>query len=185
MDTDEHAKRRRFVEVLLTFLWLGLTSFGGPVARLGYFRRVFVERRQWLTEDEYAEIIALCQFLPGAGQQPDRFPDWPAPSGIDRRSGRVAGFHPALRTFNVRFCCDGAEIDVAIGTGRDPWPQACRRRRCDTGSVEHGKKALHRSAAHKSRIGSIPGRIARCRAGRSTICDRWRITPGPYPVPEH
>jgi chromate transporter len=65
MDTDEHTRSRRFIEVFLTFLWLGLTSFGGPVAHLGYFRRVFVERRQWLTEDEYAEIIALCQFLPG------------------------------------------------------------------------------------------------------------------------
>ena len=44
---------------------LGLTSFGGPIAHLGYFRREFVEKRQWLTERDYAELVALCQFLPG------------------------------------------------------------------------------------------------------------------------
>ena len=52
-------------EVLRVFLRLGLTSFGGPVAHLGYFRAEFVERRQWLDESHYADIVALCQFLPG------------------------------------------------------------------------------------------------------------------------
>jgi len=54
-----------FTEVLGVFLRLGLTSFGGPVAHLGYFRRELVERRQWLGENEFADIVALCQFLPG------------------------------------------------------------------------------------------------------------------------
>jgi chromate transporter len=53
------------LEVLGAFLSLGLTSFGGPVAHLGYFRREFVERRGWLDEAAYADIVALCQFLPG------------------------------------------------------------------------------------------------------------------------
>ncbi len=52
-------------EVLLAFLRLGCTSFGGPVAHLGYFRTEFVERRKWLDEAAYADIVALCQFLPG------------------------------------------------------------------------------------------------------------------------
>jgi chromate transporter len=52
-------------EVLLAFLWLGLTSFGGPIAHLGYFRTEFVERRQWLDERSYADLVALSQFLPG------------------------------------------------------------------------------------------------------------------------
>jgi len=52
-------------EVFLAFLKLGLTSFGGPVAHLGYFRTEFVERRKWLGEAAYADIVALCQFLPG------------------------------------------------------------------------------------------------------------------------
>jgi chromate transporter len=52
-------------EVLLVFLRLGLTSFGGPVAHLGYFRDEFVVRRKWLDEKSYADLVALCQFLPG------------------------------------------------------------------------------------------------------------------------
>ncbi|MDF1489897.1 chromate efflux transporter [Tessaracoccus caeni] len=52
-------------EVFLAFLRLGLTSFGGPVAHLGYFRAEFVERRKWLTDGAYADLVALCQFLPG------------------------------------------------------------------------------------------------------------------------
>ncbi|MDY3198665.1 MAG: chromate efflux transporter [Pseudomonadaceae bacterium] len=51
--------------VFLVFLRLGLTSFGGPIAHLGYFRDEFVLRRQWLSERAYADLIGLCQFLPG------------------------------------------------------------------------------------------------------------------------
>ncbi|MBP9232584.1 MAG: chromate efflux transporter, partial [Phenylobacterium sp.] len=53
------------VEVLWAFLKLGLTSFGGPVAHLGYFRHELVERRGWVDEAQYADLVALCQFLPG------------------------------------------------------------------------------------------------------------------------
>ncbi len=52
-------------EVFVIFLRLGLTSFGGPVAHLGYFRDEFVTRRRWLSERSYADLVALCQFLPG------------------------------------------------------------------------------------------------------------------------
>ncbi|WP_425104554.1 chromate efflux transporter [Ancylobacter sp.] len=52
-------------EVFLTFLRLGLTSFGGPVAHLGFFREDLVKRRRWLSEESYASLVALCQFLPG------------------------------------------------------------------------------------------------------------------------
>ena len=51
--------------IFLIFLRLGLTSFGGPVAHLGYFREEFVTRRQWLNDKCYADLVALCQFLPG------------------------------------------------------------------------------------------------------------------------
>ena len=51
--------------VFLIFLRLGLTSFGGPVAHLGYFRHEFVTRRAWLSERSYADLVVLCQFLPG------------------------------------------------------------------------------------------------------------------------
>ena len=53
------------LEVFLAFLRLGLTSFGGPIAHLGYFRAEFVERRRWLGERAYADLVALAQFLPG------------------------------------------------------------------------------------------------------------------------
>ena len=53
------------LEVFGAFLRLGLTSFGGPIAHLGYFRDEFVARRKWLDERTYADLIALCQFLPG------------------------------------------------------------------------------------------------------------------------
>lgn len=59
------APRRNAAEVFAAFLALGLTSFGGPVAHLGYFRHEFVERRKWLDERAYADLVALCQFLPG------------------------------------------------------------------------------------------------------------------------
>jgi chromate transporter len=51
--------------VFKVFLRLGLTSFGGPIAHLGYFRNEFVNRRQWLSERSFADLVALCQFLPG------------------------------------------------------------------------------------------------------------------------
>ncbi|HEY6644287.1 chromate efflux transporter [Povalibacter sp.] len=54
-------------EVCAAFLKLGLTSFGGPIAHLGYFHREIVVRRRWIDEAHYAQLIALCQFLPGPG----------------------------------------------------------------------------------------------------------------------
>ena len=59
------AKTSSALQVLFAFLKLGLTSFGGPIAHLGYFRHQFVERRRWLDDAEFAELVALCQFLPG------------------------------------------------------------------------------------------------------------------------
>lgn len=58
-------KQGNAAEVFGVFLKLGLTSFGGPTAHLGYFRDELVTRRQWLTDDSYAGLLALCQFLPG------------------------------------------------------------------------------------------------------------------------
>ncbi|WP_306367483.1 chromate efflux transporter [Nocardiopsis sp. CC223A] len=63
--TAAPAGRGTVGEVFRAFLPLGLTSFGGPVAHLGYFREAFVVRRGWLTEAAYADLVALCQFLPG------------------------------------------------------------------------------------------------------------------------
>ncbi|WP_414054344.1 chromate efflux transporter [Macrococcus equi] len=55
----------RLLEIFLTALKLGVTSFGGPTAHLGYFRAEYVERRKWLTDKMYQDLVSLCQFLPG------------------------------------------------------------------------------------------------------------------------
>jgi chromate transporter len=59
------SQQGRAGEVLRVFFLLGVSSFGGPIAHLGYFRREFVDRRRWVTEEEYVNLLALCQFLPG------------------------------------------------------------------------------------------------------------------------
>ena len=63
--TDTPQTDRSPWAVFWIFLRLGLTSFGGPIAHLGYFRQELMVRRQWLTERSYADLVALCQFLPG------------------------------------------------------------------------------------------------------------------------
>src|SRR5688572_14055427 len=66
MDGDKRAiEIRRILEVFWVAFRLGLTSFGGPIAHLGYFHAEYVARRRWLNEQTYADLVALCQFLPG------------------------------------------------------------------------------------------------------------------------
>ena len=64
-DAIRHSGKGSALEVLLIFLKLGVSSFGGPIAHIGYFRNEFVTRRHWLDEQAYADLVALCQFLPG------------------------------------------------------------------------------------------------------------------------
>ena len=61
----EETRRSSAWRVFLIFLRLGLTSFGGPIAHLGYFRTEFVERRRWMDDRSFSDLVALCQFLPG------------------------------------------------------------------------------------------------------------------------
>jgi len=80
-------RRRGFPgEVFLTFLKLGLTSFGGPIAHLGYFRDELVVRRKWIDEAGYADLVALCQFLPGPASSQVGFA-----LGILRGNGLLGG----------------------------------------------------------------------------------------------
>lgn len=62
---SEAAPREGFIGILLIFLRLGLTSFGGPIAHIGYLREEFVARRRWMSEQSYADLVALAQFMPG------------------------------------------------------------------------------------------------------------------------
>lgn len=104
-------------EVFRVFLKLGLTSFGGPIAHLGYFREEIVVRRGWLSEAAYAELMALCQFLPG-----------PASSQLGFALGmRRAGWGGALAAFIaftmpsavllMLFALGAASISGPVGTG--------------------------------------------------------------------
>jgi chromate transporter len=63
--SSENRSSGAAIEVLLIFLRLGVSCFGGPIAHIGYFRDEFVTRRRWLDEPSYADLVALCQFLPG------------------------------------------------------------------------------------------------------------------------
>src|SRR5262245_2157847 len=97
---------RAWVEVFLAFLYLGLTSFGGPLAHLGYFRREFVEKRHWLDEASYADIVALCQFLPG-----------PASSQVGISLGLMrAGYAGAFAAW-LGFTAPSAALMIAFGYG--------------------------------------------------------------------
>lgn len=62
---DRKGKAGALLEVLLVSAKLGLTSFGGPIAHLGYFHNEYIRRRRWMDERSYADLVALCQFLPG------------------------------------------------------------------------------------------------------------------------
>lgn len=76
-------------DVFKSFLFLGLISFGGPAAHIGYFRKTFVEKKQWLSEGEYADIVALSQFLPGPGSSQVGFAIGYHKAGI---KGAIAAF---------------------------------------------------------------------------------------------
>src|ERR1017187_2794209 len=80
------APKGRVNEVFTAFLKLGLTSFGGPIAHLGYYRNELVVRRQWLDESTYADLVALCQFLPGPASSQVGFS-----LGILRGNGLLGG----------------------------------------------------------------------------------------------
>ena len=95
-----------WAEVFRAFLYLGLTSFGGPVAHLGYFRREFVNRRRWLDEATYADIVALCQFLPG-----------PASSQVGISLGLLRAGYPGAFAAWLGFTAPSAFLMIAFGYG--------------------------------------------------------------------
>jgi chromate transporter len=100
------APRGSALEVLRVATYLGLTSFGGPVAHLGYFHEEYVVRRRWLDEETYADIVALCQFLPG-----------PASSQVGMAIGILrAGLRGALAAW-LGFTLPSAALLIAFAYG--------------------------------------------------------------------
>ncbi len=138
-------------EVFGAFLKLGLTSFGGPIAHLGYFREEFVVRRRWIEEADYADLVALCQFLPG-----------PASSQVGFSLGLLRGGYLGALAAWCAFTLPSALLLVLFATAaalafgsasrrRDPWPEGRRGRRCRAGGLRHGAKPCPRSVARSYR----------------------------------
>ncbi len=112
-DTAKPAGARAAAGVFLAFLRLGLTSFGGPVAHLGYFRDEFVVRRRWLVEQSFADLVALCQFLPG-----------PSSSQVGIAVGLSrAGFAGACAAW-LGFTLPSALVLAALAIGLQDWRDA-------------------------------------------------------------
>ncbi|MBV9859695.1 MAG: chromate efflux transporter [Alphaproteobacteria bacterium] len=101
---------RSCLEVLLIFLRLGCTSFGGPIAHLGYFRAEFVERRGWLSEQAYVELVALSQFLPGPASSQTGFAIGLMRAGLPGGLAAWAGFTMPSATLMVLFAWGAGSI---------------------------------------------------------------------------
>ncbi len=102
----EIAGRQSAGAVFTAFLALGFTAFGGPVAHLGYFREAFVERRRWLDDRAYADLVALCQFLPG-----------PASSQVGMAIGLAKAGPLGMVAAWVAFTAPSALALIAFGYG--------------------------------------------------------------------
>ncbi|WP_341889163.1 chromate efflux transporter [Variovorax sp. YR752] len=180
------------LEVFLAFLALGLTSFGGPVAHLGYFRAEFVERRKWLDDKSYSDLVALCQFLPG-----------PASSqvGIALGLGR-AGWGGALAAW-LGFTLPSAVALILFAAGVTHWSALAQ-----SGAV-HGLKVVAVAVVAQAVWGmakslcpdrlragvaivaallvlavpSAVGQIVAIVAGG--VVGRWALQLGPLPAAQH
>lgn len=104
-------------EVFQVFAKLGLTSFGGPVAHLGYFRAECVQRRRWLDDEEYAELVALCQFLPGPASSQVGFGLGLLRAGSWGGVAAFVGFTLPSATLMVAFAYGAAWLASPIGDG--------------------------------------------------------------------
>ena len=105
---SKNSEQGAVFEVLLVFLKLGLTCFGGPIAHIGYFRDEFVTRRRWLDEQAYADLVALCQFLPGPASSQVGFS-----VGL-MRAGYLGGLeHFPLRMQRIQRCGSSWRIHLA------------------------------------------------------------------------
>ena len=105
-------------EIFLVFLRLGLTSFGGPIAHLGYFRVEFVERRRWLSEQSFADLVALAQFLPGPASSQTGFGVGLLRGGLPGGLAAWAGFTLPSATLMVLFAYGaGSLAESALGAG--------------------------------------------------------------------
>src|SRR5215470_16104390 len=114
---DAAAPAGSWPEVLAVFLRLGLTSFGGPVAHLGYFHTEFVERRRWLDERSYVDLVALCQFLPGPASSQVGIGTGLLRAGLPGAFAAWAGFTLPSAIALVLFAYGVGALETALGAG--------------------------------------------------------------------
>src|SRR5262245_49579897 len=115
--TAATAPRGSAAEVLQVFTRLGLTSFGGPIAHLGYFRDEFVVRRKWLHEKAYADLVALSQFLPGPASSKVGIAIGLSRAGYPGAVAAWAGFTLPSAIALVLFGFGATVIGDALGSG--------------------------------------------------------------------
>ncbi len=101
------------LRLFFIFLYLGCTSFGGPVAHLGYFRAAFVQQLKWLTEQQYADLVALCQFMPG-----------PASSQVGLSIGLLRGGYLGALAAWLGFTLPSAVLLTLFALGLNQWQGA-------------------------------------------------------------
>ena len=136
---QKHSPSGSPLEVLFAFGKLGVSCFGGPIAHIGYFREEFVVQRRWLDEHAYADLVALCQFLPGPASSQVGF-------SIGLMRGGYLGGLAAWIAFTlpsaillILFAYGAATLQGPVGTGL--LPQAGRRGDCRAGSLGNGSHA--------------------------------------------
>jgi chromate transporter len=110
-------RERAPLEVLLTFLKLGVTSFGGPIAHIGYFREELVVRRRWVDEATYTDLVALCQFLPGPASSQVGFSLGLIRAGYWGGLAAWAGFTLPSAVLLTAFAYGAEELGGPIGQG--------------------------------------------------------------------
>ena len=105
------------LEVLRVFLKLGISSFGGPIAHIGYFREEFVVRRRWLDEQAFVDLVALCQFLPGPASSQTGFSIGLIRAGYAGALAAWTGFTLPSAIVMVLFAYGAGAIGGSLGTG--------------------------------------------------------------------
>jgi chromate transporter len=110
-------RERSALEVLFTFLKLGITSFGGPIAHLGYFREELVVRRRWIDDAAYTDLVALCQFLPGPASSQVGFSLGLSRAGYLGGLAAWAGFTLPSAVLLTAFAYGASSLGGQIGMG--------------------------------------------------------------------
>ena len=105
------------LEVLLVFLKLGVSCFGGPIAHIGYFREEFVVRRRWLDEQSYVDLVALCQFLPGPASSQVGFSIGLTRAGYGGALAAWTGFTLPSAIVLILFAYGANALTGPVGTG--------------------------------------------------------------------